>query len=205
MALISAKLPMIYKRKEKDRSVSFEAPITVGKAIQLVDTPTVSRVSLYADDIEAESDGRVSSRVLTLGTSSIPRKCAADMFGVAFEQSSDSDEEKYETLTYTGEADGEYLGFSIIRGEVTDGVKSFIVTFYPKVKFDQPAETYATKGETLTFGTHSITGKAVPDSLMLDGNGKSIEKKEYIFNTSSEAIAYQKTLGGLVASQETGE
>lgn len=199
MALISAKFPMIYKRKESTGSVKFGAPKAVGKAIQLGDTPTVSRAVLYADDIEAESDGRVASRALTLGTSTIPTACAADMFGITV-TAADTSGDKPETVTYTDEADGEYLGLSIIRGEVVDGVKRFIVCFYPKVKFDQPAETYATKGETLTFATHSIPGKAVADPLMLDSKGRAVEKIEYIFTSAAAAAAYQLTLGDLVTT-----
>lgn len=202
MALISAKFPMIYTRHETAGAVKFGAPRAVGKAIQLGDAPTVSRAVLYADDEEAETDGRVSSRALTLGTSAIPAACAADMFGISHAaEVTTTGSEKPETITYTDDADGSYLGLSIIRGEVVSGVKRFIVVFYPKTKFDQPAETYTTKGETLAFGTHSITGKAVADPLMLDSKGRAIEKQEFIFTTAAAAAAYQQTLGGLVETE----
>lgn len=197
MALISAKFPMIYKRKVTEGTLKFEPPVAVGRAIQLVDTPTVARVSLYADDVEAENSGGVSSRTLALGTSTVPTSCAKDMFGITVDTVSGSDGPS-ETVTYSEDADGDYLGFSIIRGEVVDGVKKFVLNFYPKVKFDQPAETYTTKGEALSFGTHTINGKAVSDSLMLDNEGRAVNKKEFVFSTAAAAITYQKTLGTLV-------
>lgn len=197
MALISAKFPMVYKREVTEGTLKFKPPVAVGRAIQLVDTPTVARVSLYADDIEAENSGGVSSRTLALGTSTVPTSCAKEMFGITVDTVSGSGNPS-ETVTYSEDADGEYLGFSIIRGEVVDGVKKFILNFYPKVKFEQPAETYTTKGETLSFGTHTINGKAVSDSLMLDSEGRAVNKKEFIFSTAAAAIAYQKSLGTLV-------
>lgn len=199
MALISAKFPMIYKRTEKESSVSFGTPKSVGKAIQLTDTPTVSRVTLYADDAEAENCSEASSRTLALGTSTIPSACAELMFGITVATASSATSgAPSETLTYAEESDGEYLGFSIIRGVVVDGVKRFVLNFYPKVKFDQPAETYTTKGETLSFGTHTINGKAVSDPLTLDSKGRAVNKREFVFDTASAAVAYQKTLGELV-------
>ncbi len=196
MALISAKFPMIYKRTENEGILSFGEPKAVGRAIQLIDTPTVSRVTLYADDIEAENSSEVSTRTLALGTSTVPSACAELMFGITVETGGSGTPS--ETLTYAEETDGEYIGFSIIRGVVVDGVKKFILNFYPKVKFDQPAETYTTKGETLSFGTHTINGKAVSDPLMLDSKGRAVNKREFVFATASEAVAYQKTLGKLV-------
>lgn len=75
------------------------------------------------------------------------------------------------------------MGFGFISVEKVNGVRSFVAAFLPKVKFTEPSDDYETKGESITYKTPSITGKATADD---DG----VWKETDVFATEAEAVSW---------------
>lgn len=188
MARISARMPMIAKITEAENGdITFTNAIAVGKMIKTTVAPVVISGQLAADDDPAAEDVTYYDGAnITLNSSTLPTKAAVMMFGSKFTEASEGTQTPAR-MDYGKEDKSDYVAFGFISGEVVDGVKSFKLTICPKVKFTMPSDEYNTKGNSVTFGTPSISGKAECDK-------KDLWKTEYFFNTASEAIAYFKTL-----------
>lgn len=153
----------------------------IAKAIQADIKITASEEKLYADDIIAESYSVFESGTVTLGVSDLSDAIQAALLGHTI-----ADGELSANISDTAPYVG--LGFYGIR--IVNGVKSYRAIWFPNVKFSEPEDTNATKGEKISFGTHTIEGTITPDA-----NGKW--KQEKTFATEVEAISYIDALAGI--------
>ena len=73
---------------------------------------------------------------------------------------------------------------------------------FVQVKFSEPSEDYATKGESIEYKTPSISGRAMAND---EGNWKSVE----VFQTEKEAMDWINTKFGkevvMAADKKTRE
>ncbi len=180
MAYIGLRNPIIGKRKAAN---TYETPAALGKAVSVEITPNFAEASLYADDGKAEYVKEFSDADVTLGTSTIPIAAYETLFGHTVADSA---------VTFNKDDQNGYVGFGVIVPNIVDDVRTYDAMFMPKVKFADPTDSFETKGDSVTFKTPSISGKASADD---DGNWKYVQS----FETESEAKKWINTKFGVTA------
>ena len=168
MAYVGLRKPIIAKLSSDG---TYDEPFAFGKAIGLQVTPNYAEGSLYADDGQAEYDKEFSYAEITLNTSTIPIIAHDKMFGHKVTE---------KNVKFNGDDQNNDVGVGWISVEKVNGVISFIGNFLNKVKFSEPSEDYATRGESIEYKTPSITGRA---SIVDGGDWKETET----FDTEAEA------------------
>lgn len=168
MAYVGLRKPIIAQLKNDG---TYDDPFAFGKAIGLQVTPNYAEGSLYADDGQAEYDKEFSYAEVTLNTSTIPIIAHDKMFGHKVTE---------KNVKFNGDDQNNDVGVGWISVEKVNGVRSFIGNFLNKVKFSEPSEDYATRGESIEYKTPSITGRA---STVDGGDWKETET----FTTEAEA------------------
>lgn len=190
MAQIEAKMPMIGKRSENG---VYSDAVAVGKMINITVTPNNNSVELYADDSIAESVYSADTLNISMGTSTVPVDAAGMMFGADVSDETASDGITAKKVSYSGK-EGEYVGFGYIKSEMVNNQITHIVHFMPKVKWQRPASTSTTRGNTVSFGTPTITGTAYRDDKL------NVTDDEYHFSGTGSANAavnkLKELLGG---------
>lgn len=147
MAYIGLRKPIIAKLTEG----GYDEPFAFGKAISMQVTPNYAEGSLYADDGQAEYDKEFSYAEVVLNTSTIPIVAYEKMFGHQVGE---------KNVKFNADDQNNDVGVGWISLEKVNGVRTFIGNFLYKVKFSEPSEDYATKGESIEYKTPSITGRA---------------------------------------------
>ena len=158
--------------------------LSLGKAIGITVTPSYAEGSLYADDGQAEYDKEFSYADVTFNTSTLPIKAHEMMFG---------HETEGETgVSFKGDDQAEFVGAAWISVEKVDGTRKYIGNFLTKVKFGEPSEDYATKGESIEYKTPSISGRA-------STNDAGLWKMTEICATEGEALSWIDQKFGVAA------
>ena len=166
---------------EEDGTASYAGVKTLGKAIDCKVSIEKYEAELYADDTLAESDNSFKKGTVTLTIDE------------------DDDTVFAELLGHTVGEDGEmvrkdtdiapHVGLGRILTKVVGGAYKYKVEFLPKVKFSEPEQEEATKGDSIEFKTPSVEGTVMKLS---DGTWS----KAKTFDTKEEAVTY---LDGLMA------
>lgn len=185
MANYKARMPMIATRSE---SGTHSGGIAVGKLIQVGITPSVADVKLYGDDVVAESVVSFTNAAITLSITTVPVDAAEMMFNITKSGNTGTEELKW------ADNNPDYVGFGFITTEMVDNEDKVKVTWLPKVKFALPTETYDTKGESVTFGTPSLTATAYMDDVAKEW------KHDYYCASAEDAVTKLKTLCGISVS-----
>lgn len=155
----------------------------IAKAIQADIAITVNDVKLYADDALAESDKSFQSGTLTLGIDDL-----SDTIQTAFLGHAVSDGE----ITAKGTDENPYVSIGFYGIKKVSGVRKYRAIWLTRVQFTEPADTNATKGDTVVFATPVLEG-----TIMLDDSGDW--KNEKTFETEAEARAYLQAKSGVKA------
>lgn len=161
MAYIGLRNPIIGKRTAAGK---YSTPSALGKAVSVEITPNFAEASLYADDGKAEYVKEFSDADVTLGTSTIPQAMFETLFGHTVSES--------DGITFNKDDANGYVGFGIIAANIVDDVRTYEAMFLPKVKFSDATDSFETKGDSVTFKTPSISGKASAED---DGNWKYVK------------------------------
>lgn len=194
MAQFKASLPVFAPIKtETDSTITYENGAFVGKMVKTEIKPNKVEGSLYADDALAEYETEFKDADITLETSTIPAEVFVSMFGETKTEGTGSTTPKPVVLTSKAGDAPVYGGYGFISVEVVDGVRKYLMYFVHKVKFSLPSETHTTKGDSITFNTSSIEGKAVADK------SGAWRTKTY-YTTADDAIAALKTKVGITVS-----
>lgn len=173
MAYIGLRKPFIASMKEDGK---YEAVKQFARAIQLDITPNYAEGSLYCDDAVGEEDKIFNYADITLGTDTIPLDFRVTLFG---------NKTTEEEVVFNIDDIAPNVGMGIIKIEKVKGVKKYVAAVFPKCKFTEPSESVNTKGESITYNTPSIAGKAF-------ANDSGDWKLTKVFTTEAEAIAYIK-------------
>lgn len=156
----------------------------IGKAVTANVSITVSDVKLFGDDAVAETDRSFQSGTVDLTITELSDVVQAALLGHA-----------YDALTKEMVAKATdippYAKFGFYARKRVDGVDKFRAVVLHKVQFGEPNDENATKGETLSFGTHTIQG-----TIMVDD--ESAWKTEKTVDTEALAIAFINTELGIV-------
>ncbi|MDO4648075.1 MAG: major tail protein [Eubacteriales bacterium] len=170
MANIGLRKPFVGKKTD----TGYDTHATLGKAVSIEVTPNYATGALYGDDTKCEEDREFIDATVTLGTTTVPVKFNESMFGHAL---------NVDETTYNAYDEVPYVGLGFIGVEKIDGVKKYVATFLPRVKFAEPGKSYETKGDSITYNTPSLEGSA----LALDNGDWKFDK---ICDTEADAITW---------------
>ena len=113
-------------------------------------------------------------RDVSLNTDTIPIVARTSVFGHKMNE---------QEIVFNADDEAGYVGCGWISVE-TFIKKKIHRKFSSKVKFSEPSEEYATKGENIEYKTPSISGKSLTEEE--DGDWKYVQA----FETATEALAY---------------
>lgn len=167
----------------KTTGTGYDAPATLGQAVNVKISVNKAEGELYGDDVMVESDSEFSSATIDLGVTTVP---------VAFHQSMFGHTTSEEETTYSVNDTPPEGGFGIIGVEKVDGKRKFVANFFPRAKFSEPDSEYETKSGSISYKTPSISGKAMADST-------GVWKKDKICDTEADAVKWLNTQYGVAS------
>lgn len=134
--------------EKEDGTLEYGTPEKLAEIISADLSVTVAEGTLYADDAVSESVKEFVKGAISLGVKDVPAKKQARLLGMEVDADgvaygADKDEPPYVAI-----------GF---RAKKTGGQYRYVWLY--KVKFKIPNESYATKGESITFNTPTIEGE----------------------------------------------
>lgn len=163
-----------------DGTPSYGVAKKPAKAISCTVDITNNDVKLFADDGLAESDTTFQSGNVTIGIDDEDDIMLADLLGHEIVNG--------EMIRNANDI-APYVGFGRILTKLVNGVYKYKVEFLYKVKFSEPSQDNSTKGESVEFGTSTLSG--IVAKL---GTGDWSASKT--FNTMAEAKTYLESFFG---------
>ena len=159
---------LYYSKITEDASgnETYATPTVLAKAISAELSVELAEATLYADDVAAEIVKEFKSGTLTLGVDDIGISVAADLTGAQVD--------KNNVLISGGQDAGSPVAIGF-RAKKSNGKYKYYWLY--RVKFGIPAESLATKGDSITFSTPSIEGTVLCRNKP-DANGKHPWKAE---------------------------
>lgn len=156
---------------------SYGAVKVMGKAISASATVNFAEADLWADDGKAESVREFSDGTLTVYVDDIENAALADLTGATLDATSGG-------LDYGTEDNAPYVRWGYIRRRMRHGAITYGGIVYKRVKFSAPNEEDATKGESIAFGTPTMTG-----DILRAADGKWKESSAWL-ETEAAAITW---------------
>lgn len=134
----------------------------LGEAMVVGMTPQFNSASLHGDDKSVANVTAFKQLDLSLQTTTLPLAAYTAMFGATHTKPVPASvkEKVSEKATDTAK----YGGFGFITGGLSGNTEEYHLFWMPKVKFTPPAETYNTNGESISFGTPTVTGVGLADN-----------------------------------------
>ena len=142
--------------------LSVSTLLDIGKLIEVTVKPNYKEATLYADDGVAETYKALDYADITLGVDEIDISAMTAMYGLTSAQL--EGHTGVSKIVENDSTDPNYGTYGYIYGTQKNGAKTFVVVVLHRVLFDVPEDKVTTKGETVSFSTPSITGKAYPDA-----------------------------------------
>ena len=164
---------------ETDGVASYDGAKSLGKAIECKVAIEKYEAELYADDGLAESDNTFKKGTVTCTTDEDDDTIFSELLGHSI--SEDGEMVRKDTDV------APYVGLGRILTKVVNGKYKYKVEFLPKVKFSEPEQEEATKGDSIEFKTPTIEGTV---SKLEDGTWS----KAKTFDDKEEAITYLESL-----------
>lgn len=161
-------------------AATYGAATKPGKAITCNVSISNNDVSLYADNVMAESDTSFQSGTVTLGIDKDDLETQATLLGHQISSGN---------LVRNANDVAPYVGLGRIVTMMVSGVLKYKVEFLKKVKFSEPSQEDNTRGETVEFGTVEIEGVV---STLANGDWSVAQT----FDTRAEAVTYLEGLFG---------
>lgn len=163
----------------QDGTPSYNGATKPAKAISCSVSITNNEVTLYADDVLAESDTSFQSGEVTIGIDDEDQTTMSALLGHTVDASGE--------MVRNADDTAPYVGFGRIITKMVGGAYKYKVEALYKVKFAEPNQSDNTKGESIEFGTSELTGKV---ATLANGNW-SVTKT---FDEKSDAITYLEGL-----------
>lgn len=191
MANFGLSSPFIAKLNEATKSYS--GGFRCGRAISTSVTPNMVTGTLYSDNSLGEYVEEFVDATVAVGTDRLPKVAAPMLFG---HKTNDNGEE-----VSNSNDSGSFVGYGFWIASQEDGVKKYQGIVLHKVKFAEGEESFQTKGDSITFQTPTINGKA---TALDDGTWRTKSKK---YDTIGEAENWIKKFLNITedASQTEGE
>lgn len=147
-----------------------------GKAISCSVSISNNSASLYADNGLAESDTSFQSGTVSMELDNADITTQANLLGHSIDAGTGA-------MIKNANDIAPYVGFGRIITKMVNGNYQYTVKFLHKVKFSEPSQDNATKGESVEFGTTTIEGVV---STLASGKWST----EATFDTKTEAQTY---------------
>lgn len=159
-----------------NETVSFGQKKVLGAAISSNVSVNYTEAELYGDDGLVISVKEFASGTVTITTDDIEEDAEAELLGAEVDESGDGDIES------GGDDVAPYVQLAYIAVRMKrNGTKQYRGIRYNKVQFSIPSEDYQTKGQSITFGTPTLSG-----TLALDSSRKWRRMSKWV-NTEKEA------------------
>lgn len=158
----------------QDGTPTYSTSYKAGKAISCNVSISNNDAKLYADDSLAESDSSFQSGTATLGIDDEDLVTMALLLG---HQVTDGE------IVRNATDIAQYVGLGRIVTKMVNNVYKYKVEFLYKVKFAEPSNDEATRGESVEFGTSQIVGNI---SALANGQWSCAKT----FDKMSDAQAY---------------
>lgn len=184
MAYFGLRYPVIAKY---NRSTGvYSDGFICGKAVSIEVTPNYSEGSLYGDDEQAEYEKSFTNANVKLGTTTLPIVAAETVFGHTVDNAT-------QTVTKKTTDAANYVGVGVVVDEVVDGAKKYYAYILTCAQFSESAESFTTKGDSITFSNPTIDGLAI-------GDKQSAWQIKQPFDTAADALNYIKTTFNMAIS-----
>lgn len=171
-----------YNYDEMAGTITYSDGFKCGEGANTNVTPSYVSEKLHGDNTVVEEVTEFSSAAVTLGVTKMPLVAGAILFGHAVSGTNEK--------SFTGDI-ANYVGYGFTVKN-TDGTYDACVL--PKVKFQEGADAYETKGSSIVFKKPELSGNAYGRNT--DGEWR---EKEYNFATEALAEEWIKTKLGIVA------
>ena len=173
----------------QDGTPSYSGAKKPAKAISCNVSVTNNEAKLYADDMLAESDTSFAGGTVEIGIDDEDTQTMADMLG--HEVSPEGE------MIRNASDVAPYIGLGRVVTKMVNGLYKYKAEFLYKVKFSEPSQEDASKGESVEFATSTLSGIL---SALANGDWS----KTQTFDTKAEAIEYIETiLGGTPTTSYT--
>lgn len=173
-----------------DGAATYGAATKPGRAISCNVEVSNNDVTLYADNVLAESDTSFQSGTVTLGIDRDDLETQAVLLGHEITDGN---------IVRNANDAAPYVGLGRIVTMMVQGAYKYKVEFLNKVKFSEPSQEDNTKGEDVEFGTVEIEGTI---STLTSGEWSSAQT----FDTRDAAVTYLNSLFGTATpASGTGE
>jgi len=189
MAKLGLKYPVYAIATESGSSISYADGGVIAKAISANIAITTSDVKLFADDAVAESDRSFVSGTITLNGDDLSDAVKVALLGYTEGAQVDATLDSKE-LSAGSSTTPATVGVGFYGKRVKSGVTTYRAVWLKKVQFAEPADDYATKGDTAEFLTPTLEG-----IVMVAADGKW--KEEGTFSTEDAARAWLNTKTGI--------
>lgn len=172
MANIGLRKPIAAKKNGN----KYDKKFALGKAVNCEVKVNKAEGELYGDDDVAEKDSIFVSADITIEVTNVPIEFHSALTGHKV------DETKKEVVFNKDDMTAE-AGLGLIGVEKVDGVRHFVASFFPKTMFSEPDVSLNTKGDSISYGTGTISGKAYADD-------SGVWKVDHTTDTEAEALAW---------------
>ena len=169
-----------------DGTPTYGVAKTPGHAISFKCDISSNSAKLYGDNGLIESDTSFQSGSCTMGIDKDDIETMSDLLGHRIVTDGTGDTAT-KTLVRNADDVAPYVGVGRVLTLVINNVKKYKVEFLNKVKFAEPSQDNATKGESVEFGTYELTGDV---SALANGDWS----KSQVFATRAEAVTYLEGL-----------
>ncbi len=163
---------------------SYGTPASAGKGVSCSVSVNSNDAKLFADDALAESDSTFSSANVSMVIDDDRLDVLAALLGRTPDGTTGEVVRKADDIA-------PYVGLGRVVTKIVDGSKKYKAEFVCKVKFKEPNQEEATKGDGVEFNTVTLEGDA---STLSDGLTWS---KTNSFDTLAEANTYLDTCFGV--------
>lgn len=166
------------KTEVAGQDVEYNEGVVVGRGIGATVNITRNSEDLYGDDMLIESDNGIVGGTVDMTVDDMTDKVTEVMLGHV--------KGANETQYYEEDAASPYGGLGYIRVRRKSGVTSYQATWIYKAQMAVATETSATKTESTTWQTTSITGKMM--GVKNNAEGKTRFRERETFATEKEAM-----------------
>lgn len=173
-------------------AITYGAGKVVGKAISGSITWNRPDNPLYADDAIAEDDNGITGGTLEFGADDIDDEARVMLLGLVKTSGTTSTPDIYDIT----DAAAPYVGFGYMRVRRKGGVTTYQAIWYHKIQFSENSEEANTKGETIEWGTPTLSGKVF--GVMIDSTGAHKYRQHANFETEADAKAWLNAKAGIV-------
>lgn len=161
MAKIGLRKPYFAIYNNTGETVTYTNGALMGKAVELsIELEGAEDNTLYADDGPAETANVFAGGSVKLKTDDLLPEAMLSVLGVAEEAMTN---EKIQTkdpkwYTWDDKQDTPYLGFGAIVKIQNNNKPGYQAILLPKIKFENPNDTFSTQGKGIEWGTPEISG-----------------------------------------------